>query len=135
MILVHRDSQNDLYKDFVVAYNNTLKSLGKKACLVEKSELIRLAMDSKAPRYYISTDRARKFVSKYLKTGEIDSSYKEDKRMIKEIVEKYYAEVDKNPKKSMSLILEEIIYSEASSFFISRTKAYYILHRYYAKKK
>lgn len=129
------DSRIELYEDFIVAYSNVLKSLGKNACLVKKTELIRLAINSKAPRYYISENTARKIISKYQKTGEINSFKSQNRRMIEEIIVKYTEEIKKNPNKSTSAILEDIIYSEASSFFIARTTAYDILHRYYAKKK
>ena len=134
MVRIERDSQIDLHEDFINAYNKVLKSLGKMACLVEKSELIFMAINSKAPRYYISYDRARKIISEYYKNGSFPSCHNNNKRMVNELIEKYKEERKKFPDKRNSLIIEDIIYSEASSFFIARTKAYEILHKYYAKK-
>ena len=130
---MQRDSQIELYNDFMEAYDRTVKSLGKMACLVEKSELIKLTINSQAPRYYISPDRARAIVIKYNSEGKVNSCYECNNRMINEFIEKYKENAKSNPNKSMSSIVEEIVYSSASSFFISRTKAYEILHKYYAK--
>ena len=61
-------------RDFLQAYHEALRSFGKKAPFVSRTEVIRKALNSGSPRFYVTYEEARRNVRRLMKENPVPCS-------------------------------------------------------------
>ena len=105
-------------QDVVNSFFGSLRELRKTRPFVSQSEVIEHASKSSAPRFYVTFENARRFVSLLLREKELPITNKNKIEMYKEIYRRYREQVKDSDARYKFLILENIIEEPAPSFSI-----------------
>ena len=105
-------------QDVVNSFFGSLRELRKTRPFVSQSEVIEHASKSSAPRFYVTFENARRFVSLLLREKELPITNKNKIEMYKEIYRRYREQVKDSDARYKFLILENIIEEPAPSFYI-----------------
>lgn len=107
---------NEKSADILKSYERVIKSLGEKARYMSKESLVDIAFKSKAPRFYVSYEYARRII--WEKLNGIESARR---KLIKEMHDELFRRYkDLNKIQGSYLILNDIIRSEAPSFYLKK---------------
>lgn len=114
-----KNSVRDIRRqDVVNSFFGSLKELRKTRPFVSQSEVIEHASRSSAPRFYVTFENARRFVSLLMRDKKLPITNKNKIEMYKEIYRRYREQVKNSDSRYKYLILEDIIEEPAPSFYI-----------------
>lgn len=116
-------------QDIVDCFYRSLKELRKTSPFVCQSEVIEHATRSSAPRFYVTFENARRFVSLLMRGKRLPITNGNKIAMYKEIYRRYKERVKNASARYKYLILESIIEEPAPSFYIDEETFRGILYR------
>lgn len=105
-------------QDVLKSFFESLKEVKKRKPYATQEEVIRHAVNSKAPRFYVTFENARRFVSLLSRKKKLPLINHNKLAMYKEIYRRYLQRVKENGKRYRYIILEEIIEEPAPSFYL-----------------
>ena len=104
--------------DVVDCFFESLRELRKTRPYVTQEEVIHHASNREAPRFYVTFENARRFVSMLMRKKKLPLMNLNKIRMYKEIYHRYLERVKDCNKRYKYLILEQIIEEPAPSFYL-----------------
>ena len=105
-------------RDVVNSFFESLKEVRKTRPFASQDEIIRHAANSKAPRFYVTFENARRFVSLLARKKSLPLSNTNKQAMYKEIYRRYKKRVKECGERYKYIILDEIIREPAPSFYL-----------------
>ena len=116
-------------QDIIDSFFNSLKELRKTRPFVTQNEVIEHAARSTAPRFYVTFENARRFVSLLMRGKQLPIVNKNKVEMYKEIYRRYKARLKDCNKRYRYIILESIIEEPAPSFYLDEETFRGIVYR------
>lgn len=116
-------------QDVVNSFFDSLKELRKTKPYASQSEIIEHASKSSAPRFYVTFENARRFISLLMRGKRLPITNKNKIAMYKEIFRRYKEKVKNAEARYKYIILENIIEEPAPSFYIDEETFRGILYR------
>lgn len=114
-----KDSVREIRRqDIVDCFYKSLKEMRKTRPFATLNEVIEHATKSSAPRFYVTFENARRFVSLLLRGKKLPITNKNKVAMYKEICRRYKSKVKNVNERYKYIILESIIEEPAPSFYI-----------------
>lgn len=111
---------------------NDLRSSGVNKCYIPREHMAELIYNSQAPRFYISPEKARFYVTQYF-LGRIVRTSLTRIRMIEDLVETYKEIIDQedpdNPFTQQEL-WEKVVSHRAKSFYLEKSRIIKIVYNY-----
>jgi hypothetical protein len=104
--------------DVVDCFFESLRELRKTRPYVTQEEVIHHAANREAPRFYVTFENARRFVSMLMRKKKLPLMNLNKIRMYKEIYHRYMKRVKDSSKRYKYVILEQIIEEPAPSFYL-----------------
>lgn len=102
----------------VESFFGSLKELRKTKPFVSQSEVIEHACKSSAPRFFVTFENARRFVSLLMRGKELPITNKNKLAMYMEIYNRYCERIKECDSRYKYVILESIIEEPAPSFYL-----------------
>ncbi|MBO7193296.1 MAG: hypothetical protein J6V47_03330 [Bacteroidaceae bacterium] len=116
-------------QDVVKSFFESLKEVRKTKPYATQEEIIRHAVKSKAPRFYVTFENARRFVSLLSRKKKLPLINSNKLEMYKEIYHRYIKKVKDSSKRYKYIILEQIIEEPAPSFYLDEQTFRGILYK------
>lgn len=105
-------------QDIINSFYESYKTVRKDKPFATQNEVIEHAIKSEAPRFYVTFENARRFVSLLSRKKKLPITNENKLAMYKEIFRRYRQQVDDSDRRYKYLILEKIIEEPAPSFYI-----------------
>lgn len=105
-------------QDVINTFYESYKELKKSKPFATQNEVIEYAVKSEAPRFYVTFENARRFVSLLLRKKKLPIVNENKLEMYKEIYRRYVKQMKDSNKRYKYLILEKIIEEPAPSFYL-----------------
>jgi hypothetical protein len=105
-------------QDVINCFFDSLKELRKTKPFATQNEVIETASMSKAPRFYVTFENARRFISLLMRGKPLPIVNENKVKMYKEIYRRYKTRVKDANARYKYLILESIIEEPAPSFYL-----------------
>lgn len=105
-------------QDVIDRFYESYKELKKKKPFATQNEVIEHALKSEAPRFYVTFENARRFISLLSRKKRLPIINENKLAMYKEIYRRYIKQVKDCNKRYKYLILEKIIEEPAPSFYL-----------------
>ena len=105
-------------QDVINSFYESYKKLKKSRPFATQNEVIEYAVKSEAPRFYVTFENARRFISLLARKKKLPIVNKNKLEMYKEIYRRYVKQVKDSNKRYKYLILEKIIEEPAPSFYL-----------------
>ncbi len=116
-------------QDIINSFFKTLKEERKTRPFITQNEVIEQAAKGSAPRFYVTFENARRFVSLLMRGKRLPIVNKNKVEMYKEIYRRYKARLKDCDKRYKYIILESIIEEPAPSFYIDEETFRGIVYR------
>lgn len=116
-------------EDFYKAYKNVLASIS----YINLRDVIRQVINSPAPKFYVSLERALSVMQKIKKGEDISYMSESRKEMYAEIYNRVQTFLNDHPSSTIKDALQKILSSPAPKFYINEGTAIVTLH--YIKKQ
>lgn len=116
-------------EDFYNSYKKVLAS----SSYIKLRDIVRKAINSPAPRFYVSPERALAVIQKIKKGESIAYMSESRKDMYSEIFNRVHSYLEANPYLSIREAIRKVINSPAPKFYINEGTAIVTLH--YIKKQ
>lgn len=105
-------------QDVIDCFYNSVKEVRKERPYATQNEVIKHAVNSKAPRFYVTFENARRFVSMMARKKKLPFINENKLAMYKEIYKRWMQQVKDCNKRYKYIILEQIIEEPAPSFYL-----------------
>lgn len=105
-------------QDVINCFYESYKELKKSKPFATQNEVIEYAVRKKAPRFYVTFENARRFISLLSRKKRLPIVNENKLEMYKEIYRRYIKQVKESNKRYKYLILEKIIEEPAPSFYL-----------------
>ena len=105
-------------QDVINSFYKSLKEIRKEKPYATQNDVIEHAMKGEAPRFYVTFENARRFVSLLLRKKKLPIVNENKLEMYKEIYRRYIKQMKDCNKRYKYLILEKIIEEPAPSFYL-----------------
>ena len=105
-------------QDVINSFYESYITLKKTKPFATQNEVIEYAVKSEAPRFYVTFENARRFVSLLLRKKKLPIVNENKIEMYKEIYRRYIKQMKESNKRYKFLILEKIIEEPAPSFYL-----------------
>ena len=115
---INDNVRNMRKQDVVNSFFESLKEVRKTRPFATQDEVIRHAANSKAPRFYVTFENARRFVSLLARKKSLPLSNTNKQAMYKEIYHRYRKRVKECGERYKYIILDEITREPAPSFYL-----------------
>lgn len=122
---VRETRKNDVLKSFF----NSLKEVRKTKPHATLDEIIKHAVKSEAPRFYVTFENARRFVSMMVRNKKLPLINNNKIAMYKEIYRRYRERMKNCSTRYKYVILEQIIEEPAPSFYLDEETFRGIVYR------
>lgn len=116
-------------QDIINSFFKTLKEERKTRPFITQNEVIEQAAKGSAPRFYVTFENARRFVSLLMRGKRLPIVNKNKVEMYKEIYRRYKTRLKDSDKRYKYIILESIIEEPAPSFYIDEETFRGIVYR------
>ena len=116
-------------QDVLNSFFESLKEVRKNKPYATQDEVIKHAVKSKAPRFYVTFENARRFVSLLSRKKKLPLMNSNKLAMYKEIYRRYAQRVKDCSKRYKYVILEQIIEEPAPSFYLDENTFRGIVYR------
>ena len=111
---VRKMRKNDVTKKFF----ETMKKVRKENPLATQNDVIEIAIKSEAPRFYVTFENARRYISLMARKKQIPIVNKNKLEMYKEIFRRYLKRMHDSSEQYRFVVLESIIEEPAPSFYL-----------------
>lgn len=111
---VRKMRKNDVTK----AFFETMKNVRKSNPLATQNDVIEQALKCEAPRFYVTFENARRYISLMARKKQIPIVNKNKLEMYKEIYRRYLKRIRETSNQYRFIILERIIEEPAPSFYL-----------------
>ena len=115
---IHYSVREMRKQDVINTFYESYKELKKSKPFATQNEVIEYAVKSEAPRFYVTFENARRFVSLLLRKKKLPIVNENKLEMYKEIYRRYVKQMKDSNKRYKYLILEKIIEEPAPSFYL-----------------
>lgn len=115
---INDNVRNRRKQDVVKCFFESLREIRKSRPFATQDEVIRYAVNSEAPRFYVTFENARRFVSLLSRKKQLPLSNSNKLAMYKEIYRRYKQRVKECGERYRYVILDEIIREPAPSFYL-----------------
>lgn len=105
-------------KDVISTFFETMKETRKTNPLATQNEIIEVAVKSEAPRFYVTFENARRYISLMMRKKRLPLVNKNKMEMYKEIYNRYLKRIKETRNHYRYVILEKIIEEPAPSFYL-----------------
>ena len=105
-------------QDVINSFYNSYKELKKSRPFATQNEVIEYAVKSEAPRFYVTFENARRFISLLSRKKKLPIVNENKLEMYKEIYRRYMKQIKDCNQRYKYLILEKIIEEPAPSFYL-----------------
>ena len=105
-------------QDVVKSFFESVKLVRKTKPYATQEEIIRHAVKSEAPRFYVTFENARRFISLMSRKKKLPLINRNKLAMYKEIYRRYAKRVKDCSKRYRYVVLEQIIEEPAPSFYL-----------------
>ena len=105
-------------QDVIDCFYYSVKEVRKERPYATQNEVIKHAVNSKAPRFYVTFENARRFVSMMARKKKLPFINENKLAMYKEIYKRWMQQVKDCNKRYKYIILEQIIEEPAPSFYL-----------------
>ena len=105
-------------KDVIATFFKTMKETRKNNPLATQNEIIEAAVKSEAPRFYVTFENARRYISLMMRKKRLPLVNKNKMEMYKEIYNRYLKRIKETRNHYRYVILEKIIEEPAPSFYL-----------------
>lgn len=122
-------------KDVIESFFKSLKEVRKPRPFATQNEIIQHAMKGEAPRFYVTFENARRFVSMLMRKKKLPIINENKLAMYKEIYKRYIERVKDCSRRYKYLILETIIEEPAPSFYLDHETFRDIVYRTIRKRQ
>ena len=126
---INDDVRNMRKHDVVNCFFESLKEVRKSKPYATQDEVIRHAVNSKAPRFYVTFENARRFISMLARKKKLPLINSNKLAMYKEIYRRYVQRMKDDSKRYKYMILEQIIEEPAPSFYLDEDTFRGIVYR------
>ncbi len=121
--------------DVTRAFFETMKKVRKDNPLATQNDVIEQAVKSEAPRFYVTFENARRYVSLMARKKQIPIVNKNKLEMYKEIYRRYLKRIRESSEHYRFVILENIIEEPAPSFYLDEETFKGIVYRTLRERK
>lgn len=128
---VRKMRKNDVTK----AFFETMKKVRKANPLATQNDVIEEAVRSEAPRFYVTFENARRYISLMARKKNIPIVNKNKMEMYKEIYRRYLKRIQETEEQYRFVILERIIEEPAPSFYLDEETFKGIVYRTLRERK
>ena len=111
---IRKMRKNDVTKTFF----ETMKKVRQRNPLATQNDVIEQAVKSEAPRFYVTFENARRYISLMARKKQIPIVNKNKLEMYKEIYRRYIKRIRETSEHYRFVILERIIEEPAPSFYL-----------------
>ena len=115
---INDNVRNRRKQDVVKCFFESLREIRKSRPFATQDEVIRYAVNREAPRFYVTFENARRFVSLLSRKKQLPLSNSNKLAMYKEIYRRYKQRVKECGERYRYVILDEIIREPAPSFYL-----------------
>ncbi len=122
-------------QDVIDSFFDSLKELRKSKPFATQNEVIEHAVKKGAPRFYVTFENARRFISLLSRRKKLPLVNSNKLEMYKEIYKRYMQQVKDSSKRYKYLILEKIIEEPAPSFYLDEETFRGIIYKTLRRKK
>ncbi len=105
-------------QDVIDCFYNSFKEVRKNKPYATQNDIIKYAVNCKAPRFYVTFENARRFVSMMARKKKLPFINENKLAMYKEIYRRWLQQVKDCNKRYKYIILENIIEEPAPSFYL-----------------
>ena len=105
-------------QDVINSFYESYKKLKKSKPFTTQNEVIEYAVKSEAPRFYVTFENARRFISLLSRKKKLPIVNENKLEMYKEIYRRYMKQIKDCNQRYKYLILEKIIEEPAPSFYL-----------------
>ena len=116
-------------QDVLNSFFESLKEVRKTKPYATQDEVIKHAVKMKAPRFYVTFENARRFVSMLARKKKLPLINSNKLAMYKEIYHRYVQRMKDDSKRYKYMILEQIIEEPAPSFYLDEDTFRGIVYR------
>ena len=116
-------------QDVVKSFFESIKEVRKTKPHATQEEIIRHAANSEAPRFYVTFENARRFISLMSRKKKLPLINSNKLAMYKEIYRRYIQRVKDCSKRYKYIVLEQIIEEPAPSFYLDEQSFHGIVYR------
>ena len=116
--IINDNVRNMRKQDVVNSFFESLKEVRKTRPFATQDEIIRHAANGNAPRFYVTFENARRFVSLLARKKRLPLINTNKLAMYKEIYRRYRKRVKECGERYKYIILDEIIREPAPSFYL-----------------
>lgn len=104
--------------DVITTFFETMKEMRKENPLATQNQVIEKAVKGKAPRFYVTFENARRYISLMMRKKRLPLVNKNKMEMYKEIYNRYIKRIRESSSHYRYIILEKIIEEPAPSFYL-----------------
>lgn len=104
--------------DVVEAFFETMKEVRKSNPLATQNDVIERAVKANAPRFYVTFENARRYISLMVRKKKIPIVNENKMKMYREIYDRYLKRIRNTSDHYRYVILERIIEEPAPSFYL-----------------
>ena len=132
---INDNVRNMRKQDVVNSFFESLKEVRKTRPFATQDEIIRHAANGNAPRFYVTFENARRFISLLSRKKKLPLINSNKLEMYKEIYRRYMQQVKDSSKRYKYIILERIIEEPAPSFYLDEETFRGIIYKTLRKRK
>ena len=121
--------------DVIEAFFETMREVRKENPLATQNEVIETAVKGKAPRFYVTFENARRYISLMMRKKRLPLVNKNKLEMYKEIYSRYLKRIRESSSHYRYIILEKIIEEPAPSFYLDEETFRGIIYKTLRERK
>ena len=122
-------------KDVISAFFETMKEVRTSNPLATQNEIIETAVKRNAPRFYVTFENARRYISLMTRKKRLPLVNKNKMEMYREIYNRYLKRIKETSSHYRYVILEKIIEEPAPSFYLDEETFRGIIYKTLRERK
>lgn len=122
-------------KDVISAFFETMKEVRTSNPLATQNEIIEMAVKKNAPRFYVTFENARRYISLMTRKKHLPLVNKNKMEMYREIYNRYLKRIKETSSHYRYVILEKIIEEPAPSFYLDEETFRGIIYKTLRERK
>ena len=131
----NKSVRNMRKKDVISAFFETMKEVRTSNPLATQNEIIETAVKRNAPRFYVTFENARRYISLMTRKKRLPLVNKNKMEMYREIYNRYLKRIKETSSHYRYVILEKIIEEPAPSFYLDEETFRGIIYKTLRERK
>ena len=131
----NKSVRNMRKRDVIKAFFDTMKEVRTNNPLATQNEIIETAVKRNAPRFYVTFENARRYISLMTRKKHLPLVNKNKMEMYKEIYSRYLKRIRETSSHYRYVILEKIIEEPAPSFYLDEETFRGIIYKTLRERK